>query len=152
MIFADHNILFIPFFAADEARTLDAVLRNDQSAVEGMSDATIRINDNDTLYLQLLLQNSRRPGKVPWLTSTLNASFSHSLLIVHGTSGLSAGIKWRPEPSELPGFGPEFKELWDAYLANAPDKPVLWMGVMSSYVFMLALPVNLYYFALQYLG
>jgi hypothetical protein len=38
MICADHNILFIPYFAADEAQTLDAVLRNDQSAVEGMSD------------------------------------------------------------------------------------------------------------------
>ncbi len=38
MIYADHNILFIPFFAADEAQTLDAVFRNDQSAVEGMSD------------------------------------------------------------------------------------------------------------------
>ena len=38
MICADHNILFIPYFAADEAQTLDAILRNDQSAVEGMSD------------------------------------------------------------------------------------------------------------------
>jgi hypothetical protein len=41
MICADHNILFIPFFAADEARTLDAVLRNDQSVVEGMSDTLL---------------------------------------------------------------------------------------------------------------
>ncbi len=49
MICADHNILFIPFFAADEAQTLDAVLRNDQSAVESMSDIMkhIRKNDND---------------------------------------------------------------------------------------------------------
>jgi hypothetical protein len=38
MICADHNILFIPFFAADEAQTLDAIFRNDQSEVEGMSD------------------------------------------------------------------------------------------------------------------
>jgi hypothetical protein len=91
------------------------------------------------MHLQLLLQNSRRPGKVPWLTSTLNTSFSHFLLIDHGNSGLSAGIKWRPGPSELPEFGPEFKQLWDAYFANAPDKPVLWMGVMSAYVFMLDL-------------
>jgi hypothetical protein len=69
----------------------------------------------------------------------LNTSFSHFLLIDHRNSGLSAGIKWRPEPSELPKFGPEFKQLWDAYFANAPDKPVVWMGVMSGYVFMLAL-------------
>ena len=109
----------------------------------------IRINYNDILHLQLLLQNSRRPGKVPWLTSTLNTSSSHFLLIGHGNSGLSAGIKWRPEPSELPEFGPEFKELWDAYFANAPDKPVVWMGITSAYVFMLALPVDLYHYTLQ---
>jgi hypothetical protein len=38
MKYADHNILFVPYFAADEAQTLDAVLRNDQSVIEGMSD------------------------------------------------------------------------------------------------------------------
>lgn len=38
MIYADHNVLFIPYFAADEAQTLDGVLRNDQSVVEGMYD------------------------------------------------------------------------------------------------------------------
>jgi hypothetical protein len=37
MVYADHNILFIPYFAADEAQTLDGVLRNDQATVEGMS-------------------------------------------------------------------------------------------------------------------
>ncbi len=35
----DHNILFTPFWAADEAQTLDAILRNDENAVKGMSDA-----------------------------------------------------------------------------------------------------------------
>ena len=39
MTCADHNILFLPFFAPDEAQTLDAVYRNDQSAIQGMSDA-----------------------------------------------------------------------------------------------------------------
>lgn len=33
----------MPYFAADEARTLDAVLRNDQGAVEGRSDTPFRI-------------------------------------------------------------------------------------------------------------
>ena len=92
----------------------------------------IRINDNDILDLQPPVQNLRRPARVPWLTSMLDTSFSHFLLIDHGNSGLSAGIKWRPEPSELPEFGPEFKELWDAYFADAPDKPVLWMGILSA--------------------
>lgn len=97
--YQDHNILFIPFFAADEAQTLDAVFRNDQSAVEA---ATAEFE---------------KTGKG---------------LMAHNS--LSAGIKWRPEPSELPEFGPEFKELWDAYFANVPDKPVLWMGISSALV------------------
>ncbi|KAI0267246.1 GMC oxidoreductase-domain-containing protein, partial [Russula aff. rugulosa BPL654] len=104
----DHNILFIPYFAADEAQTLDAILRNDQSAVEAAT-----------------------------------AEFEKTGKGFMAQNGLSAGIKWRPGPSELPEFGPEFKKLWDAYFANAPDKPVLWMGVMSACVFMLALPVDL---------
>jgi hypothetical protein len=58
-----------------------------------------------------------------------------SCLIDFGNSGLNAGIKWRPDPAELPEFGPEFKEVWDAYFANAPDKPVLWMGIIAACVF-----------------
>ena len=38
MIRVDHNILFVPYFAADEAQTLDGIFRNDKSAVEGMTD------------------------------------------------------------------------------------------------------------------
>ena len=87
------------------------------------------------MHLQLLLQNSKRLGRVSWLTSAPNACFFLILLIGHGISGVSAGIKWRPDPSELPEFGPEFKKVWDAYFANAPDKPVLWMGVISACVF-----------------
>jgi hypothetical protein len=56
----------------------------------------------------------------------------------HGTSTIDAGIKWRPEPSELAELGPEFKEHWDSYFANAPDKPVLWIGAMSACVLGLA--------------
>jgi hypothetical protein len=47
---------------------------------------------------------------------------------------VDAGIKWRPVLSELPEFGPEFKEVWDSHFANAPDKPVLWIGVVSACV------------------
>ena len=31
-------------------------------------------------------------------------------------------------------LGPEFQEYWDSYFANAPDKPVLWMGIGSTCV------------------
>jgi hypothetical protein len=87
------------------------------------------------LHVQLLLQNSKRQGRVSWLTSALNTCFPYLVLIDYGISGLNAGIKWRPDPSELPEFGPEFKEVWDAYFANAPDKPVLCVGIMAACVF-----------------
>ncbi|KAI0294584.1 alcohol oxidase-like protein [Russula brevipes] len=52
-------------------------------------------------------------------------------LIAH--NGIDAGLKWRPEPSELAELGPEFKEVWDSQFANAPDKPVLWFGIGAGF-------------------
>jgi hypothetical protein len=37
MMRADHNILFVPYFSADEAQTFDAIFRNDEGAIEGLS-------------------------------------------------------------------------------------------------------------------
>ncbi|KAH9054564.1 alcohol oxidase-like protein [Lactarius deliciosus] len=45
---------------------------------------------------------------------------------------LDAGIKWRPKPSEVTELGPEFQEYWDSYFVNAPDKPVLRIGMFSA--------------------
>ena len=50
------------------------------------------------------------------------------------SSIVDAGIKWRPGSSELAELGPEFKEVWDSYYASAPDKPLLWMGVLAACV------------------
>lgn len=55
-------------------------------------------------------------------------------LVDESISTVDAGIKWRPELSEISEFGPEFKEVWDSYFASAPDKPMLWIGVASAYV------------------
>ena len=49
-------------------------------------------------------------------------------------SSADAGIKWRPTTSELAELGPEFQEYWDSHFSNAPDKPVLWMGIYSTCV------------------
>ncbi|KAH9174551.1 alcohol oxidase-like protein [Lactarius sanguifluus] len=49
-------------------------------------------------------------------------------------NSIDAGIKWRPKPSEVAELGPEFQEYWDSYFANAPDKPVLWIGVGSAFI------------------
>ncbi|KAF8262154.1 hypothetical protein EI94DRAFT_731781 [Lactarius quietus] len=49
-------------------------------------------------------------------------------------NSIDAGIKWRPRPSEVAELGPEFQGYWESYFANAPDKPVLWMGINSSFL------------------
>jgi alcohol oxidase len=95
----DHNILFVPYFSADEAETLDAIFRNDKSAVEAA-----------------------------------NAEFEKTGKGLMADTGLGAGIKWRPDESELAAFGPEFKKVWDDHFANAPDKAVMWFGVLSALV------------------
>ena len=50
------------------------------------------------------------------------------------SSSLDAGIKWRPKRSEVAALGPEFQEYWESHFANAPDKPVLWFGILSMFV------------------
>ena len=37
----DHNIMFSPYFAADEAQTLDAIYGGDGSAIAGVSPFTV---------------------------------------------------------------------------------------------------------------
>ncbi|KAI0301549.1 alcohol oxidase-like protein [Multifurca ochricompacta] len=86
--YQDHNGIFIPYFAAEEAQTFDAIFLGG----DGEGDA-----------------------------ATKKKYLSHN--------SIDAGVKWRPNPSELAELGPEFKkEAWDPYFANALDKPVLWLG------------------------
>ena len=56
-------------------------------------------------------------------------------LNVYPSSAIDAGIKWRPTPSEVEELGPKFQEYWESRFANAPDKPILWMGIGSSCMF-----------------
>lgn len=50
------------------------------------------------------------------------------------SSAIDSGIKLRPSEEELKIIGPEFTEHWQRVFANAPDKPVLWMGSVCMYV------------------
>ncbi|KAI0247160.1 alcohol oxidase-like protein [Lactifluus subvellereus] len=95
--YQDHNVMFFPYFAADEAQTFDAIFRYDEGAIDAAT-----------------------------------AEFAKTKKGPLASNGIDAGIKWRPEPSELAELGPEFKEVWDSYFANAPEKPVLWIGIVSA--------------------
>ena len=79
-------------------------------------------------------KDRERALNAPVRKYTLSLSpFFPGWLVDHGNiRSLEVGIKWRPNPSELAELGPKFKEVWDSHYANAPDKPVLWMGLLSA--------------------
>lgn len=47
-------------------------------------------------------------------------------------SALDAGIKMRPNAKDLEEIGPIFGKRWQGYFANAPDKPVVWLGPLAA--------------------
>jgi alcohol oxidase len=97
--YQDHNVIFVPYLAGEEADTLDAIFRGDKVEVEKC----------------VALWTKEGKG-----------------LMAH--NGLDAGIKLRPTPTELEELGPQFARQWAEYFADAPDKPVLWMGPVAAYL------------------
>ena len=59
-------------------------------------------------------------------------------------SALDAGVKIRPTEAERKEIGPAFNKRWNEYFANAPDKPVIWIGPVSMYVFS-SLPLTYFF-------
>lgn len=51
------------------------------------------------------------------------------------TNGIEAGVKIRPSEQELKEMGPEFRDGWDSYFKNKPDKPVMHYSLISGYKF-----------------
>ncbi|KAH9921137.1 GMC oxidoreductase-domain-containing protein [Fomitopsis serialis] len=49
-------------------------------------------------------------------------------------NGIDAAGKLRPFPDELELIGPQFRERWETYFKDVPDKPVIWCGAVSEYV------------------
>ncbi|KAJ3553624.1 hypothetical protein NM688_g3508 [Phlebia brevispora] len=68
-------------------------------------------------------------------------------------NSVDAGIRLRPDERELEQIGPEFTETWNELYANAPDKPVMWMGVISMLVGdILNAPIGKYFSSSYYLA
>ena len=68
MRYADHNLLFIKYFAADESQSLAAIFRNEEGAIDGafilpslrgVAARALRL----TMILQLRRLNLESPGK-----------------------------------------------------------------------------------------
>ncbi|KAJ3835505.1 GMC oxidoreductase-domain-containing protein [Lentinula raphanica] len=50
-------------------------------------------------------------------------------LLAHNS--VDAGIKLRPTSKELEELGPDFKQVWEEFFAEAPDKPVVFLGAAA---------------------
>ncbi|EGN91908.1 hypothetical protein SERLA73DRAFT_117989 [Serpula lacrymans var. lacrymans S7.3] len=97
--YQDHNVVFVPYLASDDAETLDALFRGEKEEV-------------DKCVAQ-------------WAGEGKG-------LMAH--NGMDAGIKIRPNAEDLKELGPAFEHRWKTYFANAPDKPVIWIGSVSCYL------------------
>lgn len=42
-------------------------------------------------------------------------------------------MKLRPDAEELKAIGPEFTKRWEEYFADAPDKPIMYIGTLAVY-------------------
>ncbi|THG95460.1 hypothetical protein EW026_g6199 [Hermanssonia centrifuga] len=66
------------------------------------------------------------------------------------SNALDAGIKFRPSEEELKVIGPAFEKRWKEHFANAPDKPVMWMGSISMMVGDISIAPARKYFSMCY--
>ena len=47
---------------------------------------------------------------------------------------VDTGIKLRPTEDEVRTMGPEFEKIWNDYFVNKPDKPLIYIGIFTTYV------------------
>ncbi|EIW79242.1 alcohol oxidase [Coniophora puteana RWD-64-598 SS2] len=79
-----------------------------------------------------------------WETSPEKARLS--------SNSIDAGFKIRPTEEELKEMGPEFKQLWDTYFKDKPDKPVMFGSIVNgAYADHALLPPGKYITMFQYL-
>ncbi|KAM0750414.1 alcohol oxidase [Meredithblackwellia eburnea MCA 4105] len=89
--------------------------------------ATYRVaDDEDTLddYLR----------GVPEVHAKVGESWSKEGKGIVASNVIDAGMKARPNEQELAEMGPDFQKVWKEYFENAPDKPVMFGGVVSSFL------------------
>jgi len=69
-------------------------------------------------------------------------------LLAH--NGIDAGIKIRPNTTDLKEIGPTFTKRWHEVFVNAPDKPVMWIGPLAAYIGANPAAARRKYFAMDY--
>lgn len=46
---------------------------------------------------------------------------------------VDTGIKLRPTEEEASSMGPEFQKVWNEYFRDKPDKPLIYIGMFSTF-------------------
>jgi alcohol oxidase len=47
---------------------------------------------------------------------------------------VDAGVKYRPTEAEVNTMGADFQNVWNTCFAQYPQKPLFWMGMLTSYL------------------
>ncbi|KAK7464324.1 hypothetical protein VKT23_006492 [Stygiomarasmius scandens] len=110
----DHDSVMVPYYADEAVETIDAYVEGDQEEI-----ASKLISHFHYILLKVLSGITKE-----WLETGQGKM---------QTNGMDVAGKIRPTEDELREMGPEFQQRWKDYFENAPDKPVLWMGVLNGY-------------------
>ncbi|KAG2153874.1 GMC oxidoreductase-domain-containing protein [Suillus clintonianus] len=104
--YQDHNCVFVPYLAADDVVTMDALWRGES-------------------VLQVPYNSPNVESLVEWNSS------GKSLI---AQNGLNAKIKWRPDDEELKVMGSAFQPRWKEFFQDRPDKAVAIFAVFAGNV------------------
>ncbi|KAG1861737.1 GMC oxidoreductase-domain-containing protein [Suillus subalutaceus] len=113
--YRDHDTVFVPYLAADEAVTMDALWRG-----EG------------------ILQGKQVLAMIPAIYNYPNveslAQWNSSGKSLIAQNGLGSKIKWRPDDEELKAMDPAFQPRWKEFFKDRPDKAVAIFAVLAGYI------------------
>ncbi|KIK39679.1 GMC oxidoreductase [Suillus luteus UH-Slu-Lm8-n1] len=118
---SDHNLVLAPYFAANDAVTMDALWRG-ESILQG----------KHILAMIAVLYN------YPNVESLTEWNSSGKSLIAQ--NGLDSKIKWRPDDEELRAMDPAFQSRWEEFFQDRPDKVVAIFTAFAGYVQPLSKP------------
>ncbi|KAG1865880.1 GMC oxidoreductase-domain-containing protein [Suillus subalutaceus] len=94
--YQDHNLAIVPYLAADNVVTMDALWRGESILQESLAQWN---SSGKSLIAQKLVQ------------------------VITAVASIQK-IKWRPDDEELKAMDPAFQPRWKEFFQDRPDKPV----------------------------
>lgn len=126
-----HLIHVLVYRVANETVTLDDFLRGDKE----VQKEVMRTNHGSRWSLTFHANSSSQSGKLALrrrgclpMPSMLASRYAISCANTPTTLTI---YQIRPTEAELKEMGPDFNKLWDTYFKDKPDKPVMYVSVLS---------------------